>query len=58
MKVSLNLDMLPASMEKAAVEEGLDLSKLSQIKAAVENDLDRTQKLINQLEIEQRTKSE
>ena len=50
--------MLPASMEKAAVEEGLDLSKLSQIKAAVENDLDRTQKLINQLEVEQRIKGE
>ena len=57
MKVSLNLDMLPASMEKAAFEEGLDLSKLSQIKAAVENDLDRTQNLINQLEIEERSKN-
>ena len=57
MKVSLNLDMLPASMEKAAVEEGLDLDKLRQIKADVENDLDRTQQLIDQLEIEERSKN-
>ncbi len=56
-KVSLNLDMLPMSMEKASVSEGLDLANLKQIKINVEGDLNRIQKLIDQREAEKRPKN-
>ena len=56
-KTSLNLEMLDPSLEKAAAAEGLDLDKLKQIQAAVEKDLERIQQLIDQLEIEERSKN-
>ena len=51
-KASLNLDMIPNDMERAAKATGLDLNKLKDIRVAVQKDLDRVQQLLDQREVE------
>ncbi len=51
-KASLNLDILPNDMERAAKAVGLDLNKLKDTRVAVRKDLDRIQQLLDQREVE------
>ena len=50
-KVKLNLEILPADLERAATAAEIDLVRLQEIQSAVTADLERIQQLLDEREL-------